>query len=185
MSCDNALLARHERDLVERLAALRLVVFDVDGVLTDGRIILGDDGDEYKAFHTHDGHGIRMLRQSGVEVGIVTGRTSALVNRRAEELGIALLMQGRKDKVDALNEMADRLGLAPHVLAFVGDDIVDADAMDHAGVGVAVANATIRAREQADLVTERDGGYGAAREVCELIVAAQGPSSLGGPSADR
>ncbi len=174
MSVEAQLLAGHPDALVARLAGVKLLVFDVDGVLTDGRIVLGDDGYEYKAFHTHDGHGIRLLQDSGVAVGLITGRTSVLVSRRAEELQIGHLMQGRKDKVTALDEMASRAGVDRAAVAFVGDDIVDLGAMRRAGLGLAVANATPMTRDHADWVTARAGGDGAAREICELVMAAQG-----------
>jgi len=174
MSMDAQLLAGQPDALVARLAGLKLLVFDVDGVLTDGRIVLGDDGYEYKAFHTHDGHGIRLLQNSGVAVGIITGRTSVLVSRRAEELQIGHLMQGRKDKVAALDEMAARVGVDRASVAFVGDDIVDLGAMRRGGVAIAVANATPVTRSHADWVTTGAGGNGAAREICEIVMAAQG-----------
>ncbi len=158
----------------ERAAAIRLVVFDVDGVLTDGRVILGDGGYEYKAFHIHDGHGMRLLQASGVHVGILTGRTSVVVSRRSEELGIRHLMQGRSDKRAALAELLEQAGEDAAATAFVGDDVVDLPAMRHAGLGIAVADATAPTRAHADWVTSARGGYGAAREICELLMGAQG-----------
>jgi len=161
-------------DVRVRAARVRLAVFDVDGVLTDGRVILGDDGYEYKAFHTHDGHGLRLLQDAGVEVAIITGRTSIVVSRRAEELRIRHLVQGRRDKAPALEELLARLGVIAEETAFVGDDIVDVPAMRRVGLAVAVANATAVTRAHAQYVTGAGGGAGAAREVCELILSAQG-----------
>lgn len=174
-------LAGLPADLRARAYAIRLVIFDVDGVLTDGRVILGDGGYEYKAFHIHDGHGIRMLQSSGVRAGIITGRTSVVVSRRSEELGIRHLMQGRSDKAAALGELLEQLGEAPEATAFVGDDVVDLPAMRRVGLAVAVADATPLTRAHAHWVTRATGGHGAAREVCELIMAAQ--SSLEGAHA--
>ncbi len=174
MSAADAVLADHPSEAVEGLRRLRLIVLDVDGVLTDGRILLGDDGGEYKAFHTHDGHGLRLLQASGVGVGIITGRTSTIVARRAQELRIPHLMQGRRDKADALAEMARRAGETTAAIAYVGDDVVDLAAMAAAGMGVAVANAPPAVQTRADLVTRRRGGDGAVRELCELVMAAQG-----------
>ena len=165
--------AEMPEDLRTRASRIRLVVFDVDGVLTDGRVILGDDGYEYKAFHTHDGHGLRMLQDSGVEVAIITGRTSVVVSRRAEELRVRHLMQGRRDKATALAELLERLDITADATAYVGDDLVDVPAMRRAGLGVAVANATAATRARAHYVTRLAGGSGAAREVCELIMTAQ------------
>lgn len=161
-------------EVIERARRVRLAVFDVDGVLTDGRVVLGDDGYEYKAFHTHDGLGMRLLQDSGVDLAIITGRTSTVVSRRAEELRIRHLMQGRPDKADALAELLGRLGIEPEAAAYIGDDVVDLPAMRGVGLGVAVASATPMTRAWADYVTTAPGGAGAAREVAELIMAAQG-----------
>jgi 3-deoxy-D-manno-octulosonate 8-phosphate phosphatase (KDO 8-P phosphatase) len=160
--------------VIERARHVRLAVFDVDGVLTDGRVVLGDDGYEYKAFHTHDGLGMRLLQDSGVDLAIITGRTSTVVSRRAEELRIRHLMQGRSDKADALAELLERLGIEAAAAAYVGDDVVDLPAMQQVGLGIAVGNATPMTRAYADYVTTAPGGAGAAREVAELIMAAQG-----------
>ncbi len=159
--------------VIERAATIRLAVFDVDGVLTDGRIALGDDGDESKTFHTHDGLGLQLLQASGVEVGIITGRTSTVVSRRAEELRVRHLMQGRPDKAPALIELREQLGIEASATAYVGDDVVDLPAMAGVGLGIAVASATPMTRAHADYVTLAPGGAGAAREVAELLMAAQ------------
>ena len=161
-------------EVLERAARIRLAVFDVDGVLTDGRVVLGDDGFEYKAFHTHDGHGLRLLQDSGVDLALITGRTSTLVSRRAEELRIRYVMQGRRDKAPALDELLERLGVPLEATAYVGDDVVDLPAIRRVGLGIAVADATPMTRAYAHYVTAARGGAGAAREVAELIMAAQG-----------
>lgn len=161
-------------ELRARAATIRLAVFDVDGVLTDGRVTFGDDGFEHKSFHTRDGLGLQWLQDSGVQVGIITGRTSTVVSRRAEELRIRHLLQGRPDKGPALAELLARLEIAPERAAYVGDDAVDLPAMRSVGLGIAVADASAFTRRHADHVTRTPGGAGAAREICELIMAAQG-----------
>jgi 3-deoxy-D-manno-octulosonate 8-phosphate phosphatase (KDO 8-P phosphatase) len=161
-------------ELRARAAAIHLAVFDVDGVLTDGRVVFGDDGFEHKAFHTRDGLGLQWLQDSGVQVGIITGRTSTVVSRRAEELHIRHLLQGRPDKGPALAELLARLEIAPERAAYVGDDVVDLPAMRSVGLGIAVADASAYTRRHADHVTRARGGAGAAREVCELLLAARG-----------
>ncbi len=160
--------------VLRRAAATALVVFDVDGVLTDGRLYLSDDGVETKAFHARDGQGLRMLAAAGVRVAVITGRRSRVVERRMAELGIEDLLQGRVDKGAALGELCAKLGVAPGAAAFVGDDLVDLPAMTRAGFAVAVADAHPLVREHAHWCTRLGGGQGAAREVCELVLEARG-----------
>jgi 3-deoxy-D-manno-octulosonate 8-phosphate phosphatase (KDO 8-P phosphatase) len=160
--------------ILERAAAIELVVFDVDGVLTDGRVVLGDDGYEYKGFHVRDGHGIRLLQESGVPAALITGRSSTVVNRRAQDLGIRHVIQGQRDKPPALADLLERLAVAAEATAFVGDDLVDLPAMRRTGLGIAVADASPMVRAYADHVTTLGGGRGAAREVAELVMAARG-----------
>ncbi|MBK1692908.1 3-deoxy-manno-octulosonate-8-phosphatase KdsC [Ectothiorhodospira mobilis] len=159
--------------LLERARAVRLLLLDVDGVLTDGSLFLGDDGQQYKAFHSRDGHGIRLLQDSGVGVGILTGRQSRVVEHRCRELGIAHIVQGRRDKLDALHGLLDAAGVSPEETAFMGDDIVDLPVMRRVILGLAVADAHPLVREQAHHVTTLGGGRGAVREACELIMDAQ------------
>lgn len=153
---------------------IKLVLFDVDGVLTDGRLILGDDGQEYKAFNSRDGHGIKMLQRSGVTVGIITGRTSRVVEHRVQNLGIKHVFQGCVEKLPVYRQLIDQLGLHPEQTAFVGDDVVDLPIMLQAGLAVAVHNAHPLVRQHAHWITPSPGGGGAARELCELIMYAQG-----------
>ncbi|MEJ2478699.1 MAG: 3-deoxy-manno-octulosonate-8-phosphatase KdsC [Acidihalobacter sp.] len=160
--------------LQQRLRDIRLVIFDVDGVLTDGRLVLGDDGQEYKAFNSKDGHGMRMLQDSGVALAILTGRRSQVVERRATDLGIGHVIQGRRDKLPAFEELLETTGLTPDVVAYVGDDVVDLPVMRRVAVAVAVADASPLIREHAHWITASPGGHGAAREVCERIMQAQG-----------
>ncbi|MDA8360665.1 MAG: 3-deoxy-manno-octulosonate-8-phosphatase KdsC [Gammaproteobacteria bacterium] len=159
---------------IERARPIRLLCLDVDGVLTDGRLFLSDAGEEYKVFHTHDGHGIKMLIASGVMVSLITGRSSAAVRRRAEELGIAHVVQGCQDKRVALEALLGENGLQPAQAAFVGDDVIDLPAMNEVGLAVSVADGHPFVRARAHWVTRNGGGRGAVREVCELIMHAQG-----------
>ncbi len=162
------------QDILEKARNIRLVIFDVDGVLTDGSLFLGDDGQEYKAFNSQDGHGMVMLRDRGVEIGIITGRTSEVVRLRMESLGIRHLFQGQRDKRPAYRELKKRLGLDDEQVAYVGDDVVDLPVMTKVGLAIAVQNAHPFARRHAHWITPSPGGRGAAREVCELIMEAQG-----------
>ena len=156
-----------------RLSTIRLVAFDVDGVFTDGCFYLSDDGVETKAFNTQDGFGVRMLLSAGVEVAVISGRTSGAVERRMAELGVAHVVLGCKDKVTALRELAADLGIAVSECAYVGDDVPDLPLLDSVGFSIAVANAVPAVRKQCMHVTSANGGHGAVREVCELVVSAK------------
>jgi 3-deoxy-D-manno-octulosonate 8-phosphate phosphatase (KDO 8-P phosphatase) len=161
------------QDLKERAKRIRLVIFDVDGVLTDGALFLGDDGQEYKAFNSKDGHGMVMLQGSGVQIGIITGRTSEVVRIRMESLGIQLVYQGRREKLPAYTELKAATGLSDEQIAYVGDDIVDLPVMRRVGLAIAVRDGHALARQHAHWVTPSGGGRGAAREVCEFLMEAQ------------
>ena len=163
-----------QRSLVSRCASIEMLVLDVDGVLTDGRIVYTDRGDEIKAFHVRDGSGLKLWTTLGKKAGIITGRRSAIVERRAEELGITALVQGVDDKKTALLQMVQSLGLTPDQVCAIGDDIVDLPMLRTCGLAVAVADACAEAKEDADYVTEARGGRGAVREVIEWILRAQG-----------
>lgn len=152
----------------------RLLIFDVDGVLTDGSLFLGDDGQEYKAFNSLDGHGIKMLKNSGVEIAIITGRTSKVVIHRAKNLGINHLYQGVHDKLEAFHHLTVELGIRLEQCAFMGDDVVDLPAMRRCGLAITVPQAPELVKRHAHYISQREGGRGAAREVCELIMQAQG-----------
>lgn len=158
-------------------AKVKLLLFDVDGVLTDGRLVIGDDGQEYKAFNSHDGHGIKMLQRHGVAVGIITGRTSDVVRHRVKDLAIKHLHQGCRKKLPAYRKVIAKLKLAPEQTAYVGDDVVDLPIMLQVGFAIAVQNAHPLAKQHAHWVTPSNGGYGAAREACEMILYAQGTYS--------
>lgn len=155
------------------LANIRLVAFDVDGVFTDGRFYLSDDGVESKAFNTQDGYGVRRLLDAGVAVAVISGRTSGAVQRRMAELGVAHVVQGCGDKVAALDAIISELGISAAECAYVGDDIPDLPLLTHVGFAIAVTNAVPALHEQCDYSTSAAGGSGAVREVSELILRAQ------------
>jgi 3-deoxy-D-manno-octulosonate 8-phosphate phosphatase (KDO 8-P phosphatase) len=162
------------RDILEKAKHIKLVVFDVDGVLTDGSIIIGDNGEEYKAFHSRDGHGMRLLQYTGVEIAIITGRTSMVVEHRMASLGIDYVFQGQTVKLPAFEELISALNLSPEQCAYVGDDWVDLAIMSRVGLAIAVQDADNIVKRHAHWITPSKGGHGAAREVCELIMEGQG-----------
>ena len=161
-------------DLQQRARDVRLAIFDVDGVLTDGRLYFLADGSEFKTFNTLDGHGIKMLIASGVRTAIISGRSTPVVERRARNLGIQHLYQGREDKLVVLDELLGELGLGYEQVAYLGDDLPDLPVIRRVGLGMAVASADGFVREHAHGTTRAAGGQGAAREFCELILQAQG-----------
>ena len=165
-------------ELLARAAKVRLAVFDVDGTLTDGRLWYGEDGHETKVFHVHDGLGLKLLQAHGVQVALITARISHPVALRAEELNIAHVYQGQRDKLACFRELLTALGLDAEQAAFIGDDLPDLAPMRQAGLAVAVANAHPWVAEQAHWRTAKSGGLGAAREVCDLILLAQGKAEL-------
>jgi len=162
------------KDINEKAARIRLLIFDVDGVLTDGSLFLGDDGQEYKAFNSRDGHGIKMLLKYGVEVAIITGRTSQVVEHRMANLGITHIYQGKRDKLPAYEELRAKLGISPEETAYVGDDVVDLPVMRRVGLAIAVQDAHPLVRQHSHWQTASAGGRGAARDVCEMLMAAKG-----------
>lgn len=162
------------QDIQTKAANVRLVIFDVDGVLTDGGLFIGDDGQEYKQFHSKDGHGMVMLQQSGVAIAIITGRTSEVVRIRMASLGIEYVYQGKREKLPAYEELKAETGLEDSQIAYVGDDVVDLPVMVRAGLAITVQDGHRLAKQHAHWVTPSGGGRGAAREVCELIMEAQG-----------
>lgn len=165
------MIAHHDAAVVERARRIRLVVFDCDGVFTDGRLWLGDDGHEYKAFHVHDGHGIKRLLAAGIMVAVISGRRSDAVTRRVRELGIAHLVDGCDDKLAALRALQAELGVGDAETACVGDDEPDRPLLTAAGLAVAVANATDALDGVSHWRTGAAGGVGAVREVCDLLLA--------------
>jgi 3-deoxy-D-manno-octulosonate 8-phosphate phosphatase (KDO 8-P phosphatase) len=161
-------------EIIAKAAAIRLVIFDVDGVLTDGNIFIGDAGEEYKAFFSRDGLGIAMLQKTGVKIGIITGRTSQVVSHRMESLGIQHVFQGQSDKIPAFKQLCQMLDVKAEQVAYVGDDVIDLPVMKLVGLAIAVGDAHPLVVKHSDWQTHSGGGRGAAREVCELIMQAQG-----------
>jgi 3-deoxy-D-manno-octulosonate 8-phosphate phosphatase (KDO 8-P phosphatase) len=162
------------QDIHAKASNIRLVIFDVDGVLTDGGLFIGDDGQEYKQFSSKDGHGMVMLQESGVGIAIITGRTSEVVRIRMASLGIQHVYQGKREKLPAYDELKARTGLDDAQIAYVGDDVVDLPVMVRVGLAITVQDGHPLAKQHAHWVTSSGGGRGAAREVCELIMDAQG-----------
>lgn len=160
-----------------RAKEIRLLLLDVDGVLTDGTIVYTEDGGESKGFNTQDGFGLRILQDSGIDVGLITARTSDAVKRRAEDLGFAHVAQGRKDKRAVFEEILATTGLRPLQTAYMGDDWLDIPLLDRAGLSAAPANAVAEVRQRVHYLCMRSGGQGAVRELCELILEAKGQLS--------
>ncbi len=158
----------------QRAADIRLLVLDVDGVLTDGRLYFSPRGEELKVFHVRDGAGIVQVLRAGIAVAVISGRDSRAVERRMTELGVSWVRQGVSDKLASLRELLDILGLGPQAVACIGDDTPDVPLLANARLGVAVADAHAAVREQAHYVTRLPGGQGAVREVCDLILASRG-----------
>jgi 3-deoxy-D-manno-octulosonate 8-phosphate phosphatase (KDO 8-P phosphatase) len=161
-------------ELAERARAVRLAIFDVDGVLTDGTLYIGAQGEAFKAFNILDGHGVRMLQSAGVAAAILSGRSSEAVTRRAAELAIAHVVQGSDDKVADFERLIAKVGVRPEACAFVGDDLPDLDVMRRCGLAIAVANAVDVVKAAAHYVTRASGGQGAVREACELLLSSRG-----------
>jgi len=159
-----------------RAAALRLLVLDVDGVLTDGRLYFGARGETLKVFHVRDGYGIRTLRAAGVEMAVISGRRSSAVKVRCRELEITHVIQGAQDKVSAFEKLRARLNVQPAECACIGDDIPDVPLMRIVGLAFAVADAHDSARAAASFITRLPGGRGAVREICDLLLAARARS---------
>ncbi|MCX7085239.1 MAG: 3-deoxy-manno-octulosonate-8-phosphatase KdsC [Methylococcales bacterium] len=161
-------------EILAKAKNLKLLILDVDGVLTDGRLFFDQEGNEYKCFHARDGHGIKLLRQSGVEVAVISGRKSKTVELRMKNLGIELVYQGHEHKLGAFNEIIEKLGINPEQAAHMGDDLLDLPIMSRVGLAIAVNDANFAVKERADWCTSTLGGLGAVREVCDLIMQAQG-----------
>lgn len=159
---------------IERVRKVRLMAFDVDGVLTDGRLWFSEQGEAMKNFHVLDGHGLKLLAENGIQVALITARQGPIVARRAAELGIDHLHQGVRDKAAALNTLATSLGLTLAETGYMGDDIIDMPALQRAGFAATVPNAPPYMAQVAHWISKTPGGSGAARECCDLILAAQG-----------
>lgn len=161
------------QDINDRAREIRLLICDVDGVMTDGGLYFGDDGQEYKTFHSRDGLGMKMLQRSGVKLAVITARTSEVVTHRMNNLEIEYVFQGQQNKVQAFEQLCSDLGLNNEQVAYVGDDVVDLPVMTKVGFAVAVADAHEIVKQHAHWVTEHGGGHGAVRDVCELLMQAQ------------
>jgi 3-deoxy-D-manno-octulosonate 8-phosphate phosphatase (KDO 8-P phosphatase) len=161
------------QDVIDKAKAISLLILDVDGVLTDGHLHFSNTGDELKSFHIQDGLGIKLLHDNAIAVAIITGRQSNIVNKRATELNIQHVIQGREDKLKALEQLRAQLNLQYHNIAYAGDDLPDLSAIRAAGLGITVANGHRYVAEHADWQTQARGGEGAVREICELILHAQ------------
>ncbi|MCX5830426.1 MAG: HAD hydrolase family protein [Deltaproteobacteria bacterium] len=160
--------------LQEKIKPVRVLILDVDGVLTDGEIIIDDAGRETKHFNVRDGHGLIMLMRYGVEVVLLTGRTSQVVSHRALDLGIKEIYQGVFNKLTVFEEILRKKNISPAATAFVGDDVVDVPVLRRVGFSATVADASADLKNVVDYVTEQKGGRGAVREICEIILKAQG-----------
>jgi len=156
------------------LGDIKLLLLDVDGVLTDGRIIYGSQGHEMKSFDVKDGHGLKLVQRAGISVGIITGRESDVVSRRAEELGVAYLYQGAKDKLIPYVEVLEKAGLRDDEVAYVGDDLVDLPILQRVGFSATVSDALAEVKDRVDFVASRPGGRGAVREICDYLLRASG-----------
>lgn len=161
------------QDILNKAKQIKLVIFDVDGVLTDGSLFFGDDGQEYKSFYARDGLGMKLLQRTGVEIGIITARSSNVVKHRMKNLGIKHVYQGSLNKAAAFDEMLTKLNIKAEHTAYAGDDIIDLAVMQRVGLAVAVQDAHPHVKQHAHWVTPHNGGRGAARDLCELIMEAQ------------
>jgi 3-deoxy-D-manno-octulosonate 8-phosphate phosphatase (KDO 8-P phosphatase) len=161
------------QEIIEKAKNIRLVIFDVDGILSTGALTYGVNGNETKTFHVHDGVGIRMLLQAGIEVGIITARNSPAVTKRMEDLEVHNVYQGNADKVPAYEDLKNKLGLKDNQIAYIGDDLPDLPLLRRVGLSITVPNAPKIILQHVHHVTKKKGGRGAAREVSELILKAQ------------
>ncbi|KUJ72863.1 3-deoxy-manno-octulosonate-8-phosphatase KdsC [Thiomicrospira sp. WB1] len=161
-------------DIAKKAQSIRLLILDVDGVLSDNKLIYGDDGQEYKAFFTRDGHGMVMLQKSGIDIAIITGRRSPLTEKRMQDLKVKHLYQGVPDKLPTFLKLVEELGLTLEQIAYVGDDILDLPLLTRVGLAVSPADADPEVRSRVDYISRYNGGQGCVREVCELLMKAQG-----------
>jgi len=169
----NTLYGNVEHDILAKAQQIKLLVCDVDGVFSDGRIYLGNDGEELKAFHTKDGFGIKALGASGVDVAIITGRNSAIVANRMKALNVAHIIQGQEDKLPALIELTQQLNITLNEVAYIGDDVPDLSCIKEVGLGISVSDGHPLVLRGADYTTFTPGGFGAVRETCDLIMQSQ------------
>ncbi len=162
-----------DADIFHIAKEIQLLICDVDGVFSDGLVYMGNDGEELKTFHTRDGYGVKSLMNAGIEVAIITGRQSKIVENRMKALGISLIYQGQDDKVKAYQDICSKLNIAPQHTGYIGDDLIDWPVMEHVALRVCVADGHPLLAKRANYVTNISGGHGAVREVCDLILQAR------------
>ncbi len=161
-------------DVYETARSIKLLICDVDGVFSDGRVYMGNQGEELKAFHTRDGYGIKSIMNAGIQVAVITGRQSQIVANRMQALGVDLVYQGQDNKLKAYSDICEKLNVAPQQTAYVGDDLIDWPVMEKVALKVCVADGHPLLAQRANYVTHINGGYGAVREVCDLLLQARG-----------
>ncbi|MDY3331846.1 MAG: HAD-IIIA family hydrolase [Pelistega sp.] len=171
---ESLVLSKVSETVRQRAENIRLVALDVDGVLTDGSLLYNESGEQLKRFNALDGHGLKMLKQSGIKVALITGRSGPIVARRAADLGIALVYQDARDKGQLIANIAAENGFTLDQIAYIGDDIIDLQAMQKVGLAASVPHAPIYIQQAAHWVSSAQGGYGAAREFADIILASQG-----------
>lgn len=162
-----------EQNILEIAKHIKLLICDVDGVFSDGLIYMGNDGEELKTFHTRDGYGVKSLMNAGIEIAIITGRKSQIVENRMKALGISLIYQGQDDKVRAYQDICNKLNISPEQTGYIGDDLIDWPVMEKVALKVCVADGHPLLAKRANYVTAIQGGHGAVREVCDLILQAR------------
>ncbi len=168
----------NDDELREKARRLKLMAFDVDGVMTDGRLVFNADGEVVKVFHALDGQGLKFLREAGIKLAIITGRNSPMVQKRANDLGFHKVVQGRDDKGIVLQAIANEFGYSSEEVGYAGDDVPDVSALQWASLSFSVPNAHRSAFNTAHIITERTGGMGAVRDICDIILAARLGESL-------
>lgn len=169
----NTLYGMVDKQIIDIATEIKLLICDVDGVFSDGLIYMGNQGEELKTFHTRDGYGIKALMNAGIEVAIVTGRRSQIVENRMKALGISFIYQGQDDKLSAYQHISKQLGISPQHTAYIGDDLIDWPVMEKVALKVCVADGHPLLAQRANYVTTIKGGHGAVREVCDLILFAR------------
>jgi len=170
----NTLYGNVQQNVLDKAQRIKLFICDIDGVFSDGRIYLGNEGEELKAFHTKDGYGIKALGASGVDVAVITGRQSNIVETRMTALNVKHIVQGQEDKLPALKKILTQLNLSAEQVAYIGDDMPDYECMNYVGLSIAVNDAHPQILKMATYTTFTQGGFGAVREVCDLIMQTQG-----------
>ncbi|WBA11992.1 3-deoxy-manno-octulosonate-8-phosphatase KdsC [Salinivibrio kushneri] len=161
-------------DVFQRAAAIKLLICDIDGVFSDGRVYMGNHGEELKAFHTRDGYGIKSIMNAGIEVAVITGRQSQIVANRMQALGVQHVYQGQSDKLSAYQDLCRHIDVLPAHTAYIGDDLIDWPVMEKVGLACCVADGHPLLKRRAHFVTQTGGGFGAVREVCDLMLEARG-----------